>query len=101
MCEALSLQTIKSTQKPLLNYHFITNIDPLEFKSNVKKLNPQNDLIKFILIIAIPCFAYLISYLKINNFTFSFNKNKSDFFLKNVLYIKFINLLLKAFFLLL
>ena len=58
-----------------------------------KKLNPQNDLIKFILIIVIPCFAYLISYLKIDNFTFSFNKNKSDFFLKNVLEKKEDNLL--------
>ena len=50
-----------------------------------KKLNPQNDLIRFILITVIPCLVYLISYLKIDNFTFSLNKNKSDFFLKNVL----------------
>ena len=48
----------------------------------LNKFNPQNDTLRFILFITLPCLVYLISYLKFNNFTYSFKKKNNDFFLK-------------------
>ena len=45
----------------------------------LNKFNPQNDTLRFILFITLPSLVYLMSYLKINSFTYSFKKNK-DFF---------------------
>ena len=39
-----------------------------------KKINPTNDTIRFVIIFFTPLFIYLISYLKINNNIFGFNK---------------------------
>jgi len=48
-----------------------------------KKLNPQNDLLRFLFFILIPCFVYLISYLKINKFSYKISLNHKDHFLSN------------------
>ncbi len=48
-----------------------------------KKINPQNDLIRFLFFIVPSVLAYLISYLKINKFTYNFNKNGKAYFLNN------------------
>ena len=50
----------------------------------LKKSNPQNDLIRFIFLLVPSVLIYLISYLKINKSTYSFNKNAKDYFLKNL-----------------
>jgi len=42
--EALTFQTIKTTNKTKLNGHFITSLDPLEFKTYVQPLNPKTTL---------------------------------------------------------
>ena len=51
-------------------------------QSYLNKLNPQNDTLRFILFVSLPCLAYLICYLKINNFSYNFKKDHKDFFLK-------------------
>ncbi len=48
-----------------------------------KKLNPQNDLLRFLFFILIPCFVYLISYLKINKFSYKISLKHKDHFLNN------------------
>jgi len=48
-----------------------------------KKLSPQNDLLRFLFFILIPCFVYLISYLKINQFSYKISLNHKDHFLSN------------------
>ena len=50
-----------------------------------KKFNPQNDLLRFLFFIIPAVLIYLISYLKVNKFTYSLNKNNSDYFLKKPL----------------
>tara|TARA_A100001015_G_scaffold162606_1_gene180718 strand:- start:2148 stop:4013 length:1866 start_codon:yes stop_codon:yes gene_type:complete len=49
-----------------------------------KKNNPQNDLIRFLFLLVPSVSIYLISYLKINKSTYSFNKNAKDYFLNNL-----------------
>jgi len=51
-------------------------------QSYLNKLNPQNDTLRFILFVSLPCVAYLICYLKINNFSYNLKKDNKDFFLK-------------------
>jgi len=48
-----------------------------------KKINPQNDLLRFLFFIVPSVLVYLISYLKINRFTYNFNKNDKEYFLNN------------------
>ena len=49
----------------------------------LKKINPQNDLFRFLFFIVPAVIVYLISYLKINKLTYSFNKNDKEYFLNN------------------
>ena len=51
----------------------------------LKKFNPYNEILRFIIFIFIPLFIFLISYLKVNEETFSINPNNSNFFLKKKL----------------
>jgi len=48
-----------------------------------KKFNPQNELLRFTLFIVIPCFVYLISYLKINKDVYTLSPSDDYYFLKN------------------
>ena len=48
-----------------------------------KKFNPQNELLRFTLFIVIPCFVYLISYLKINKDVYTLSPRDDYYFLKN------------------
>ena len=51
----------------------------------LKKINPQNDLLRFLFFIVPSVLVYLISYLKINKSAYSFNKNSKSYFLRNSL----------------
>ena len=51
-------------------------------QSYLNKSNPQNDTLRFILFISLPCLAYLVSYLKVNKLTYNLSKNHKNFFLK-------------------
>ena len=56
----------------------------------LKKINPQNDLLRFLFFIVPAVIVYLISYLKINKLTYSFNKNDKEYFLNNFQVIFFV-----------
>ncbi|MAW17617.1 MAG: hypothetical protein CMJ01_03560 [Pelagibacteraceae bacterium] len=51
-----------------------------------KKFNPQNDTIRFIILIVPAVIAYLVTYLKINKNTFNFQINNKDYFLKGIIH---------------
>ena len=51
----------------------------------LNKFNPQNDLLRFILLIVPAVVVYLAIYLKVDKFTYNFKKKSKDYFLNNSL----------------
>ena len=50
----------------------------------IKKFNPTNEILRFIIFIGVPTIIYLTFYFLINKDCLSVNKDKDDFFLKNI-----------------
>jgi len=51
----------------------------------LKKYNPYNEILRFIIYIFVPLIVFLISYLKVTEETFNINPSSSNFFLKKKL----------------
>ncbi len=52
---------------------------------SLKKINPNNDLLRFLILIIPSALIYLVSFLYFNKSTFSLNKNNSEYFLSDSL----------------